>query len=234
MKFIDLGLKFPEITQDNSGPIRVYLEDDKPALKYPSVTTILAASQSEETREILAEWRKRVGDAEADKISTRGKNRGTKVHDLIERHFIGETLPVEIMPHVLGAFSSMKKGVEKTLTAICFFEKNLISHELRVGGRVDCVGFTNDYKLSIVDFKTSRRIKTSADCYDYFIQTAIYGMMMNEMLTAQNKLIRIKKLIIIMTVDDYPEPLVFTEFLSDWEVRAANVVINYWSKKNEI
>jgi genome maintenance exonuclease 1 len=232
MKFIDLGLKFPEITQDNSGPIRVYLENDKPTLKYPSVTTILAASQSEETKKILSEWRKRVGDEEADKISTRGKNRGTKVHDLIERHFMGESLPAEIMPHVKGAFSSMKKGIEETLNAICFFEKNLISHELCVGGRVDCVGFS-DYKLSIVDFKTSRRMKTPDDCYDYFIQTAIYGLMMNEMLSAQNIPVRIKKLIIIMSVDDYPKPLVFVESLSDWETLALNVIKNYWSKKND-
>jgi hypothetical protein len=232
MKFIDLGLKFPEIIQDNSGPIRVYLEENRPSLKYPSVTTILAASQSEEAKEILTEWRKRVGKQEADKISTRGKNRGTKVHNLIERHFTGESIPHEIMPHVKGAFSSMKKGVEKTLDAICFFEKNLISHGLRVGGRVDCVGFSN-YKLSIVDFKTSRRIKTASDCYDYFIQTAIYGLMMNEMLSTQNIPIRIKKLIIIMSVDDHPEPLVFSESFSDWETRALKFITHYWSEKNE-
>ena len=47
----------------------------------PSVTTVLGKTKDQSG---LDKWRKRVGDAEADRISTLSMNRGTIMHRLIE------------------------------------------------------------------------------------------------------------------------------------------------------
>lgn len=230
MKFVDLGLDFPEIVQDNSGPIRVYTDGSIHA-RYPSVTTILSAVVNEEKKKILDDWRKRIGNEQADIISARGRQRGTKVHQLIEDFFCNPEKfdTSSVMPHVLGGFKTLKSAMENNVESICFFEQNLISHTLKVGGRVDCVGFLKDGDLSIIDFKTSRRIKKATDCQDYFIQTAIYGIMLNELLAQQNRPNRIEKITIMMTADDHKTPLVFIDDLRNWETAALDTIETYWN-----
>jgi hypothetical protein len=232
---IDLGLDFPQVIQDNSGEIRTYFSEDQQDKKYPSVTTILSKMASDESKEILNEWKKRIGEEEANKCSRRGINRGRKVHTLIENYFENnETIELDfVMPHIRGAFNSILLGIKKSLIDICLFEQNLISHTLKVGGRVDCIGFIRNGHLAIIDFKTSKRFKNIDDCYDYFIQTALYGIMLNEILEEQHKEIRVKTLVIIMSVDDQKEPLVFVELLANWETKAKKMIDNYWRKTNE-
>ena len=53
----------------------------------PSVTTILSATAD---KTVLIEWRKRVGDEEANRISRESAGLGTKVHGALERHIKGE------------------------------------------------------------------------------------------------------------------------------------------------
>ena len=48
--------------------------------KYPSVTTVL----SDYKKDAIVAWRKRVGNEQANKISTQASRRGTKVHKLCE------------------------------------------------------------------------------------------------------------------------------------------------------
>ena len=48
----------------------------------PSITTVLSIL----SRESIAKWRARVGEEEANKISTRASQRGTKVHEIIEKY----------------------------------------------------------------------------------------------------------------------------------------------------
>tara|TARA_B110000259_G_scaffold164151_1_gene190032 strand:+ start:7192 stop:7950 length:759 start_codon:yes stop_codon:yes gene_type:complete len=64
------GLRFYQVT-----------EDDKLIAKLPSVTTVLGQTKDMSG---LAKWRKKVGDAEADRISNLSMSRGTIMHRLIE------------------------------------------------------------------------------------------------------------------------------------------------------
>ena len=48
---------------------------------YPSVTTIVGAL----SKRHISEWRKNVGEAEADRISRLASSHGTRFHDLMER-----------------------------------------------------------------------------------------------------------------------------------------------------
>ncbi len=52
--------------------------------KLPSVTTILAATQSQEKQASLAAWRARVGTNEAARITDQAATRGTSMHTILE------------------------------------------------------------------------------------------------------------------------------------------------------
>jgi genome maintenance exonuclease 1 len=61
---------------------RRYLTPD--GEKLPSVTTILDATKSEESKKALHEWRKRVGVQRAQEITTEAAGRGTRMHKWLE------------------------------------------------------------------------------------------------------------------------------------------------------
>ncbi len=52
--------------------------------KLPSVTTILDFTKSEESKQALQNWRKRVGVQKAQEITTEAAGRGTRMHKWIE------------------------------------------------------------------------------------------------------------------------------------------------------
>ena len=58
--------------------------------KLPSVTTILSKTQTKDKRDSLANWRARVGDAEATRIMDQAAARGTAMHTLLEHYLLGE------------------------------------------------------------------------------------------------------------------------------------------------
>ena len=64
---------------------RVYLTPDDE--KLPSVTTILSSTKDMTHR---IEWRKRVGEANAKRITTEAAGVGTAMHNNLERYVVGE------------------------------------------------------------------------------------------------------------------------------------------------
>jgi genome maintenance exonuclease 1 len=226
----DLGIKFPKVIQDDVPNGRAYYDIENPENRYPSVTTILSKTQSEEFSQVLSDWKNRVGEEQANRIFRRGRNRGSAAHQLIEDYFCkGEPADSNVvMPHVLAAYSSIKLGLESIADSICLFEQPLLSNKLKVAGRVDCIAFLKDLSLSIVDFKTSRRHKKIDDCEDYLIQTTLYGIMLNELLEQQGNQNRVTSLSIIMSIDDDPRPFIIIEPFSKWESAAIERVNQYY------
>ena len=55
----------------------------------PSVTTILSATQSEEKRQSLEAWRKRIGAQGADRIRDMSAMRGSSMHKYLEAYIQG-------------------------------------------------------------------------------------------------------------------------------------------------
>ena len=58
--------------------------------KLPSVTSILQATQSEEKKASLANWKARVGAAEANRIKNDASSRGTSMHGFLEKYLLGQ------------------------------------------------------------------------------------------------------------------------------------------------
>jgi genome maintenance exonuclease 1 len=168
---------------------------------YPSVTTFLSSLHNQK----LEEWKQRVGETVAEEISLKARTRGTRYHKLIESYLISgnrQKILSENMPNMKQVFLDIEKDLSR-INNIHFIEQALYSDKLRLAGRADLIS-EFDGVLSIVDFKTSNREKTEADIESYFIQTAIYAQMYEE-LTYFN----IKQLVIFMICDDLNHPLIF-------------------------
>lgn len=169
---------------------------------YPSVTSVLGILGK---AEILA-WRARVGEAEANKISSRAARRGTAIHSLCEDYLLNKEISPG--PFDLETFGSIRPYLDKINNIHCL-ETQLYSDYLQVAGTVDCIA-EYEGKLSIIDFKTSKRIKTRDDIHGYFMQTSAYAVMFEERTG-----IPVGRLVIIMSVDD-ENALVFKEKRDDW------------------
>jgi len=170
--------------------------------KLPSVTTVLGAQK----KQAIMEWRKRVGEETANRISKKATSRGTKVHSMCEEYLNNEKLGV-YMPDVIEMFLSIKPHLNK-INNIHYQEQALWSKQLGMAGRVDCIG-EYEGELSVIDFKTSARIKSIEDIEDYFWQTSAYALMYEEMVG-----IPIDNLVIIMAVEG-DNPLIFKQKTQD-------------------
>jgi len=185
--------------------------------KLPSVTTVLGAQK----KQGIMEWRKRVGEAEANRISKQATGRGTNVHTLCERYLNNELLG-DIMPDAKEMFLSLKPLLHR-INNIQYQECALWSKQLGMAGRVDCIA-EFDGVLSVIDFKTSRKIKQSAHIEDYYWQTAAYALMYEEMIGKP-----IHDLVIIMAVEN-EQPLLFKQKTED-HIHGLVKAINFYKEQ---
>ena len=76
--FTHLDNDIPEIKTETIDKKRYYVTPE--GKKYPSITTVLGHFN----KKAIYEWRQRVGNKEANRISTQASRRGTKVHQMCE------------------------------------------------------------------------------------------------------------------------------------------------------
>jgi genome maintenance exonuclease 1 len=166
---------------------------------YPSVTSVTGLYNKKE----ILEWRKRVGEAEANRISTKASSRGTRVHKLCEDYLNNELNTDRYMPDSVGMFKSIQPIIDQYVDNIYAIEAPLYSDHLKVAGRVDCIA-EFDGKLSIIDFKTSSRQKSEDKIQNYFMQCAAYAVMFEERTG-----IPVPRIAIVIAVDsDHPQVFV--------------------------
>jgi genome maintenance exonuclease 1 len=154
-------------------------------------------------KHIFVEWRKRVGETEANRITKRATTRGTATHELIEKHLLNEEVELD-NPSTKMLFTQAKK-VLQNINNIYALEKSLYSNELGVAGTVDCIAEYNG-ELSIIDFKTAAKPKPRDWIENYFVQAAAYACMFYELTD-----IPVKKLVILMTCEN-GEVTVYEEY----------------------
>ena len=86
---------YPELRRIQTKKGRQYVgEDNNPV---PSVTTILGDTGD---KTALIAWRKRVGEAEATRISTESAGLGTKVHNALEKYILQEDYEIKGNNHI--------------------------------------------------------------------------------------------------------------------------------------
>lgn len=169
-------VSLPEIKATQTEEGRFYLGAN--GQKYSSVTTVLG--RRKEKRIALAEWRSRVGNENANRISGRASRRGTSVHKLVERFVMNEEIdPSKEMPLNIEMFRSLEPIIAENLKLVRAVEIGLMSDTLRLAGRTDVIGTWKDSN-AVIDIKTSTRKKNEKDILDYFLQCTAYAMMFEE------------------------------------------------------
>mgnify|MGYP003349502853 CR=1 FL=1 len=173
--------------------------------RLPSVTTVIGAKG----KQAIMEWRKRVGEEQANKISRQASSRGTNLHTLCEKYLNNdEKYFMSAMPDAFQMFKSIKPLLNK-IDNIHYQEQALWSVKIGMAGRVDCIG-EYDGVLSVIDFKTSKRVKNKEDIDNYFAQCTAYAMMYEELIGSS-----IDQIVIIMAVEN-SDPLIFIQKTEDY------------------
>ena len=181
--------EFPKLLQENLDGSRVYVTPTGD--KYPSVTTVLSDYGKKE----LMEWRARVGEEHANKVSRQATTRGTSVHKVIETYLNNDLISQDdLMPNVKSLYVRMKPELDKLNNIHCL-EDRLFSHQLKLAGTVDCIAEYNGV-LSVIDFKTSVRLKKKEKIGSYFMQGTAYATMFEEMTG-----LKIEQIVIMIGVD---------------------------------
>jgi len=189
--------------------------------KLPSITTVLSIL----TEQGIREWRARVGEEEANKISAKASSRGTKVHAIIEDYINNvDQYQEKYLPNIVGNFMDVKPILDERIGDVYAQEAPLYSMHLGVAGRVDCVA-NFDGKLSIIDFKTARKPKRREWIENYFIQESAYAIMWEERTGMP-----ITQLVTIIAVDDNP-PQVFVEHRDTWAPKLVETIHEYKRRK---
>jgi len=150
--------------------------------KLPSVTTVLEATKSEESKKALQEWRNRVGHQKAQEITTEAAGRGTRMHKWLENYIktgaTGEpgSNPYSKQSHTM-AHSIISQGLSNC-TEFWGTEVSLYFPEV-YAGTTDLVGVHNGDE-AIMDHKQTNKLKKREWIEDYFVQTAAYATAHNE------------------------------------------------------
>lgn len=200
---VDLG--YDSLDDASTDSARIYVTPN--GEHYPSITTVL----SNRGMEFLDGWRKAVGQEEADRVCRHAATRGTALHDLLEDYLNNITIDIsKVMPHVQLMFKAARSVLDPHIGKVFLQEKTLYSDILRIAGRVDLIA-EFDNEISVIDFKTSKRIKKAEDISNYFVQTCFYGAAFYERTG-----IPIKRSVIVMTVDGSSKPLIFKQNIYDW------------------
>ena len=186
----------------------------------PSVTTVLSATSK--SKDGIAQWRNRVGEAEADRIVKQSTDIGSSVHDAIEKYLKDELWDIfKNTENELIAKKITHKFVNdglKKITEIWGLEVGLVLDNL-YAGTADCIGEYNSIP-TLIDFKTAKKIKKREWIEDYFLQGCAYANAHNVMFGSD-----IQQIVILMVDRD----LIFQEFI----VRPTEfkILTNKWKRR---
>ena len=185
--FNHVPIEIGKLVQVNSKGGRYY--ETPTGAKYPSVTSITKLHNQES----IQAWKDKVGEEEAGKISRRALARGNKIHSLAEKYLLKEG-------DLSDDFSKTDFGVmipylDKINNIHCL-ETQLYSDHLKTAGTVDCIG-EYEGKLTVIDFKTSAKLKKREWVKDYFMQCSAYAVMYEERTGTP-----IERLLLIINVED--------------------------------
>ena len=215
MLFDHKAAHLPEINTTTIDGKRYYITPE--GNKYPSITTVL----SDRGKEGIVAWRKKVGEDKANHITRTATNRGTKFHTICEDYLNNNDVTKhkkDFLPYAM--FIELKNSLMLKINNIRAQECGLYSDKYKVAGRVDCVA-EFDGKLSIIDYKTSRKTKKYEWCHSYFMQECFYAIAWEER-TGQP----ITQLVTIISVDDAPAQ-VFIEHRDNWDKKLLKTIEKY-------
>ena len=192
MTFNHIDISLPKLEREQIDGVRYYKVPGEDNLsRLVSITSVT----SFHNKHIFEKWRKKVGEAEANKVNKQATSRGTDMHTLVEHYLLNDPILPEVQPLSQTLFKIAKSELNK-IDNIYSLEGSLYSKVLGIAGTVDCIAEYNG-ELAVIDFKTSKKEKPKEWIEHYFVQAVAYACMFYE-LTG----ISVKKLVILMACED--------------------------------
>ncbi len=186
---------------------------------YPSVTTIISATKSQEDKAAIAAWKERVGHEEAERIKNEASSRGSSMHSYIEQFLLGKMNLDLIEEDNLSkrmAEEIIDNGLKNKLNEIYGAEATVFyPGNNGFAGTADCICLYSG-KETILDFKQSNKPKREEYIEDYFLQLGAYSLAHN---TVYNSNIT-QGVILLCTVD---------RLFQDFKIEG-NELINFQNK----
>jgi len=205
-------LEIPRVEEDGK---RYYVTPNGD--RYRSVTTIL----SQLSKQGIEEWRARIGEEEATKITTKAATRGTKLHTMMEDYVANdEDFALNKMPTTTSLFLDIQPYVDKNVDEVYGIEYPLFSDRLRAAGTSDLI-CKYDGLVTILDYKTSSKRKRESWIENYFVQSTAYAMMVKERYDLDVEQI----VILIAVADDLPQ--VFVKDPNEFASRTIEIFNTY-------
>ena len=168
---------YPKSTRSIINASRFYSINQE---RLPSVTSILKATESEEKKASLANWKARVGTVEANRIKNEASNRGTSMHAFLEKYLLGQ-LNLELLEEndksKKMADEIIEHGIKNKLSEIWGTEATLY-YPGKYAGTCDACGVYEGQE-TILDFKQSNKPKKEEWIEDYYLQLGAYSLAHN-------------------------------------------------------
>ena len=200
---------------------------DAQGRRLPSVTTILNVTKPQAHREALANWRDRVGAAEATRISGAASRRGTGTHKQIQRYLSGQTVVCsEAVQHYWDSIEPVLQQVQQ----IRLVEGFVFHDDLGYAGQVDCVA---SYKgiPCVCEWKTADRPKQTLErLYDYPLQLVAYLGAANQLY--QDQQLNLAHGLLVVALPGLAaevfwfDAAALSDYWQQWEARVAE----YWRR----
>ena len=198
--------------------------------KLPSVTSILQATQSEEKKASLANWRARVGAVEANRIKNDASSRGTSMHSFLEKYLLGqlnlELLEIENKSKKM-ADEIIEQGIKNKLSEIWGTEATLY-YPNKYAGTCDAVGIYEGQE-TIIDFKQSNKPKKEEYVDEYYHQLAAYSLAHNVVYNSNIT----QGIVLLCTVDNlFQDFRIQGEKLEEYQNKFLEKVEQFYHQRN--
>ena len=199
--------------------------------RLPSVTSILKATESEEKKSSIANWKARVGVAEANRIKIDASNRGTSMHTFLEKYLLGQ-LNLDLLEQDDDKSKKMadeiiEKGIKDKLSEIWGTEATLY-YPGKYAGTCDACGVYEGQE-TIIDFKQSNKPKKEEWIEDYYLQLGAYSLAHNVVYNSRIT----QGIVLLCTVDN-----LFQDFriqgakLEEYQNKFLEKVEQYYHQRN--
>jgi len=165
--------KFIRHEYDDVG--RIYVFDD--GSRYYSVTTALGNTKDQR---FLEEWKSRIGRERAKALTDIACETGTDMHEILEYYLKKEELDPPPNKYIQNLANQIIPFLDRNVSRVHATEMPVYSDDLMLAGTTDAI-VTYRNKISVLDFKTAKKIPKIEWVNDYLLQLAIYAMMLEEM-----------------------------------------------------
>ncbi len=184
---------------------------------YAGVTRVLNATSDKSG---LEEWRKRVGDIEADRIIKESQDIGNSLDDLLLKSFLSDFDENEFLKEEgFSLYKQLTLPLRKIKPVA--LQLKIWSEKYKIMGYLDCLGYYNG-ELSLIDFKNSRSFKKPEYYHDYLLQCTMYCIILKLLLG-----ITVRQIVLLIGVRDSASPQIVIKRTKDYVKEALNRINDY-------